>query len=115
MTLTLKTPRQADLIVSSLRKVFTTGNIDFLTNAAYKFLYLSSGFIAHYDINGFKDNYASVKDLEHDICMNHGANQWRNFRPIDRDYEYNMQKKEIYNRIRDLIPDVRRGNGWERW
>ena len=30
---------------------------------------------------------------------NASANQWKNFTPSDRDYEYYMSKKEIYNRI----------------
>jgi hypothetical protein len=95
----LKTLRQTDLIVSSIRKVFETNDINNLTNSAYKFLYLSSGFIAHYNLYGFRGAYADVNDLKAQLAQSYAANQWSNFRPGERDYSYMMQKKEIYNRI----------------
>lgn len=103
MPLELQTPRQVDLIVSSLRKVFETNDINNLTNAAYKFLYLSSGFIAHYNLYGFRIEYNDVEKLKRDLAKNHFSNQWNNFRPGERDYDYMMQKKEIYNRICELF------------
>jgi hypothetical protein len=60
---------------------------------------LSSGFIAHYSYDGFKDYYKFVPDLERDILMFQPQNQWANFRIGERDYHYYMQKKEIYNAI----------------
>lgn len=95
----LLTQRQSDLIVSSVMKVFKTGDIDKLTNSAYKFIMLSSGFIAHYNLYGFRAEYSNITKLRHDILMNIPANQWNNFSPRDRDYAYMMQKKDIYNRI----------------
>lgn len=99
MPITLHTPRQTDLIVSSIRKVMNTGDIDNLTGLAYKFLMLSSGFIAHYNLGGFRDYYADVEALRFDIQRNQGNNQWGNFRPGEPDYSYYMQKRDIYNRI----------------
>lgn len=93
------TPRQADLIVSSIRKVMTTGNINNLTKLAYQFLYLSSGFIAHCNLDGFRDEYADVEMLRFHIQRNQAVNQWRNFRPGEHDYDYMMQKRDIYNRV----------------
>ena len=101
--LTPLTVRQQQLIVASLRKVFQTDNIEHLTKSAYKFLYLSSGFIAHYNLYGFRDHYANVNDLKRAIARNYGANQWRNFRPGERDYEYNMAKRDCYNSIAALL------------
>lgn len=95
----LLTQRQADLIVSSLRNVFKTGDIEKLTNSAYKFVMLSSGFIAHYNLHGFRAEYSNVNDLRTAILENQRNNQWNNFRPGERDYDYMMQKKDIYNRI----------------
>ena len=103
MPLTLRSTRQADLIVSSLRKVFQTDNIDNLSNSAYKYLYQCSGFIAHYDLYGFRAEYANVNDLKRAIARNYGSNQWSNFRPGERDYDYYMEKKDIYNRICALL------------
>jgi hypothetical protein len=95
----LKTLRQTDLIVSSIRKVFETNDINHLSSSAYKFLSLSSGFIAHYNLFGFRDAYANVHDLKRELAQNYNSNQWSNFRSGERDYDYMMQKKEIYNRI----------------
>jgi hypothetical protein len=95
----LLTLRKTDLIVSSIRKVFQTGDINHLSSSAYKFLNLSSGFIAHYNLYGFRDAYDNVNDLKAQLAQSYAANQWSNFRPGERDYHYMMQKKEIYNRI----------------
>jgi hypothetical protein len=74
-------------------------NINQLTDKAYKFLYLSSGFIAHYDREGFKSNYREPGSLKAEILNYQPHNQWGNFTPRDADYEYYMQKKRIYNGI----------------
>ena len=99
----LLTLRQTDLIVSSIRKVFETNDINHLNSSAYKFLNLSSGFIAHYNLYGFRDAYANVNDLKRELANNYCSNQWNNFRAGERDYEYMMQKKEIYNRVCSLF------------
>ena len=99
----LKTLRQTDLIVSSIRKVFQTEDINNLTKSAYNFLSLSSGFIAHYNLYGFRGHYDDVNDLKRELANNYCSNQWNNFTPRDKDYEYMMQKKEIYNRICSLF------------
>ena len=98
-TIDLLTPRQVQLIISSVRKVMQTGEIENLSKAAYKYLYLCSGFIAHYDVGGFRDYYSDVENLRRDILMNQRMNQWNNFSIGDRDYEYYMQKKKIYNEL----------------
>lgn len=102
MALTLKTPRQVQLIVSSVRKVMQTGEIEYLSKAAYDYLYLTSGFIAHYNVHGFRDYYSDVENLRRDILINQMNNQWRNFLPGEQDYDYMMQKKNIYNQIVDV-------------
>lgn len=99
----LKTERQITLIVNSFKRVFEQNDIDQLTKQAYNFIYLASGFIAHYNLYGFRETYRNVSDLKTDILRNAGMNQWSNFREGERNYEYYMQKKEIYNKILDLI------------
>jgi hypothetical protein len=47
---------------------------------------------------GFIDHY-SDRNLKHDIISFAGQNQWKNFRPGERDYEYYMSKADVYNRI----------------
>jgi hypothetical protein len=77
--------------------------IETLTDRAYRFLNLSSGFIAHYNKWGFMTHYRKPGSLKRDIltCQNH--NQWENFRPGERGYEYYMQKKRIYNAVCDCL------------
>ena len=99
----LKTLRQTDLIVSSIRKVFQTEDINHLSKSAYDFLSLSSGFIAHYNLYGFRCAYDNVNDLKRQLAESYCSNQWNNFTPRDKDYEYMMQKKEIYNRVCSLF------------
>lgn len=96
MTLAPLTERQATLIVNNVVRAIK--NIEKLNRTGYKFLNLCSGFIAHYNLNGFKDFYRT-HSLKQDIIQNSGSNQWLNFRPGDRDYEYYMSKARVYNRI----------------
>lgn len=78
--------------------VLACSDIEKLNKQAYAFLNLCSGFIAHYDLNGFKAYY-SDHSLELDLADNANANQWKNFTPADQYYEYMMQKRETYNMI----------------
>ena len=110
------TSRQIAMIVGNIRKVVTTGNSLNLTKQAYNFLYLASGFIAHYNLYGFQVEYAETTKLAADILNNKASNQWSNFRPGERDYEYNMAKKNCYNAICDMLEDLgykaTRPEGW---
>ena len=96
MALAPLTERQKTLIVNNV--VAAVKNIDNLNKTGYKYLYLCSGFIAHYDLYGFIAHYSDF-DLKRDILSFAGSNQWRNFRPGDTDYEYYMSKADVYSRI----------------
>ena len=74
------------------------GNIEKLNKRGYDFLYLCSGFIAHYDLEGFKDYYRD-HSLVADLEANYLQNQWRNYRTGERFAEYYHSKREIYNAI----------------
>jgi hypothetical protein len=96
------TERQQSLIVANV--VNACKNIQALNKGTgYNFLYQCSGFIAHYDLYGFIAHYSDPGSLKRDIISFAGQNQWRNFHPGDRDYEYYMSKKEVYNRILQKI------------
>lgn len=90
------TPKQQKIIVSNV--IQACGDIEKLNFIGYKFLYLANGFIAHYDLQGFKAYY-SENSLIDDIEKNASSNQWKNFSPKDTHYEYYMSKKAIYNAI----------------
>jgi len=93
--------RQKTLIVNNVVKAVK--NIDNLNKTGYNFLYLCSGFIAHYNLHGFIASYTG-ESLKRDIISFAGQNQWNNFRPGESDYDYYMAKKEVYNRIlREIV------------
>ena len=100
--LTLKTDKEVSGIYRSFTRIFKHGDMKNLTKNAYNFIMLSSGFIAHYNIHGFRETYEDVGHFASKILSNQQYNQWDNFRPGERDYEYNMQKKFIYNDICNL-------------
>ncbi len=100
MSLTPLTERQKSLIVSNVVKACK--NIDNLNKTGYKYLYLCSGFIAHYDLYGFIASYTG-QSLKQDLINYAGQNQWKNFRPGESDYEYYMSKADVYNRILEQI------------
>lgn len=74
-----------------------------LSKQAYKYLYLCSGFIAHYNHQGFISYYNREGKLKNDLLDNARINQWHNFTPNDRDYQYYQSKARIYNRIINTI------------
>jgi hypothetical protein len=95
--LTPLTPRQQTLIVNNI--VAACGDIEKLNKPAYRWLNLASGFIAHYDLYGFRAAYSAPGSLARDIMRFVSQNEWNNFHPTDRDYLYYMNKKETYRRI----------------
>lgn len=96
------TPRQKTLIVNSFKTVFLTGDIEKLTPAAYKYIYQASGFIAHYNLHGFRDAYREVTLLKQDILRQAESNLWKNFSPQDKDYDYYMEKSAVYRSLVSL-------------
>lgn len=89
--------RQKALIVSNVIKACK--NIESLNSTGYKYLYLCSGFIAHYSLQGFKAHYSKYS-LKNDIEKNYRQNQWNNFTVgRDNDAEYYHSKRDVYNEI----------------
>jgi hypothetical protein len=94
------TEKQKSLIVNNIVKA--CDDIEKLNGTGYKYIYLASGFIAHYNINGFKGYYSS-NDLTRDILQNASSNRWNNFREGDQNYHYYKSKADIYKRIVDKL------------
>ena len=95
------TKQQQTRIVNNIMTAIAM-DISKLNGPAYRFISGCPGFIAHYDINGFKAHYDVDQwghSLGDDILLYQRINQWANFKPGERDYEYNMSRKAIYNRI----------------
>ena len=96
MSLEAITDRKATLIVNNVLRA--CANVEKLNGTGYKFINLASGFIAHYNLYGFKDYYTR-NSLKADILANAQSNQWNNFRPGDQNYDYYKSKARIYARI----------------
>ena len=96
MSIAPLTERQKTLIVSNVVKACK--DIELLNKTGYNFLYLASGFIAHYNLYGFIAHYSDY-NLKRDILDNVRFNQWSNFREGEQNYDYYMSKKDVYNRI----------------
>lgn len=88
--------KDQDLIAKNI--VAACDNIEKLNKKAYDFLNVCSGFIAHYNLNGFKDYYED-NSLAADILENEVSNQFRNFAPGEKNYDYYMAKRDTYNKI----------------
>lgn len=95
--MTPMTQREKQLIAKNV--IAACKDINKLNGTGYKFLNLCSGFIAHYDINGFKAYYDEPGKLQRDIERNAKANQWSNFRHGERDADYYHSKRDCYNMI----------------
>jgi len=94
--LTLMNEKEQALTVKNV--VSACKDINKLNKRGYNFLYLCQGFIAHYNVYGFIDHY-TYDSLKKDILDNQRDNQWVNWRPHEKDYEYYMTKKAVYNAI----------------
>jgi hypothetical protein len=90
------TSRQKALIVSNVLRACI--DIEKLNGTGYKYLYLCSGFIAHYNLHGFIAHYRE-HSLKKDIERNYRQNQWRNFSVGDEHAEYYHSKRDVYNAI----------------
>ena len=88
--------KDQDLIAKNI--VAACANIEKLNKKAYTFLNVCSGFIAHYNLNGFKDYYED-NSLASDILENEVSNQFRNFEPVEKNYDYYMAMRDTYNKI----------------
>jgi len=96
------TIKEKQLIVKNV--LAACEDINKLNRRGYQFLYLANGFIAHYNLQGFKSYYTKTglpfdNDLKSDILFNKSNNQWNNFSPSDSNYDYYMDKKQVYNTI----------------
>ena len=63
--------RNTKAIINNLQLVFKTGDIEKLNGSTYDFLYLLSGFIAHYDLYGFRAYYQDLRELIKDLQDSH--------------------------------------------
>lgn len=97
------TLKDQELIVNNVIKACS--DISKLNSRGYKYLYLCSGFIAHYNIHGFKSYYENAS-LIRDIFHNAESNTWANFREGDKNYHYYKSKAQVYKKIVDKLHNL---------
>jgi len=61
-------------ILRSVGQVLAKGNMQHLTKDAYHHITLHMGFIAHYDINGFRDVYRNVAEFARRLLTSEMSN-----------------------------------------
>ena len=60
-------PYNVKAIEQNIRLVMRTGDIKKLNGKTYHFITQHMGFIAHYDLGGFRDEYRNVEELKHKL------------------------------------------------
>ena len=103
MALEPLTEKQQKSIVKNL--VLACDDIYMLNQIGYKFIHNASGFIAHYDLNGFVDYYAE-NDLRNDIIRNASSNRYNNFKPGDQNYDYYKSRAQVYAALVEQLVSV---------
>jgi hypothetical protein len=90
------TNREKQLIAKNI--LAACKDITKLNKRGYDFINMASGFIAHYNLQGFIAYY-SEHSLQENIERNARNNQWTNFRNGERDADYYHAKRDCYNMI----------------
>jgi hypothetical protein len=70
-----------------------------LSLEAYRWIHLRAGFIAHYDLEGFIEEYQTCQNLRDNIIANQIHNTSCNRSRKDRDYPYCLEQCEMYQQI----------------
>jgi hypothetical protein len=87
-------------VVRNFRKVIEARDINLMSKELYQFLNLYCGFIAHYNINGFKAVYSSPKDFA-EVFIRHFDREHRYFNRI---YPYH---EEPYNNTGNTKAEIK--------
>lgn len=100
-------------VVRSFRKVIETRDMNQMNKELYNFLNLYCGFIAHYNIHGFRETYADPKDFS-DVFIRHFDRNHRYFNDVypcheesykDTGFTKSEIKREFF-RIVDMHKDA---------
>ena len=100
-------------VVRNFKRVIEARDISLMNKELYQFLNLHCGFIAHYDINGFKANYSAPKDFT-EVFIRHFDHDHRYFDGVYPCHEESYKDsgftkaeiKEEFNRIIKMHKDA---------
>ncbi len=74
-------------------------DISCLSLEAYRWIHVRAGFIAHYDLDGFIEEYQTCQNLRENILANQIHNTCCNRSKKDNEYPYYLQQCEMYEQI----------------
>lgn len=106
-------PLNTKAILHNIKQVITTGNINKLNKQTYNFIMNLSGFIAHYNIEGFKGYYNNTNDLIKDLTkstdtINPEYYITDFFIQKEEQKDYYISKAETLKQIKKLLQEVNR-------
>ncbi len=100
------TPYNVKSILNNIEKVFKQNDIYLLSKESYNFLYLMSGFIAHYNHQGFMEYYEDLRILISDINSSHDTHhpEYSKDKDFIKSYglEYCQSKVDIFKGLKIL-------------
>jgi len=97
---------QKQRVFDRFKKVIDSRDIDLMNKSLYEHLHLHCGFIAHYDIHGFKAAYSGQDfrffiqnfDRNHETCLRCWHSDYDDIIPLMIDY-VTAHAKHIYQEI----------------
>lgn len=93
-------------IIKSMEAVIKSGDIKKLTKDCYNFTMNLSGFIAHYDLYGFMDQYRDTADLIRDLKNSSDLKRPDYYNDpcfMDKQKEYYEAKIRILKAFKNLV------------
>jgi|TARA_R100000789_G_C3008975_1_gene150805 hypothetical protein len=96
--------RKVKLLINNLKRIIKARNMEPLQNKLYQFIHLHCGFIAHYDLNGFKHEYYEGQEFQtflerlQEGCEVHNCD-------LEDNYNYGYTNKEVKEAIKEVITD----------
>ena len=90
-------PEKANRIINDILEACK--DITHLSLEANRWIHLRAGFTAHFDLDGFIENYQTCQNLHDNILANQIHNTCCNRSRKDSEYHYYLQQCEMYQQI----------------
>lgn len=96
--------KKVTLMVNNLKRIIKARDMNLLQKKLYEFVHLHCGFIAHYDLHGFRHTYSDGDDfvsfLERlkDGCAVYGCD-------LEDNYNYGYTNKEVKEALKAELTD----------
>lgn len=103
MALVPLTQKQSTAIANNIVKCIKNNDMSLLTKSAYQFISICGGFIAHYDLQGFKDYYSDNINEFYEEILRNKMNCHTNYLTNEKNYEYYKSKADTYKLIYEQV------------